>query len=129
MTGLLIVVHIIVSVILILSVLLQSGKAADLASAFGGQGSQTAFGIRGSATFLAKMTTVAAIMFMVTSLTLAIVYSHGTSSEISEAAKEASKVEQKENSGKTNPAAANTQPAATTETAAPNTNSDSSTQK
>jgi preprotein translocase subunit SecG len=95
MTALLIVVHILVSVILILSVLLQSGKAADLASAFGAQGSQTAFGIRGSATFLAKMTTAAAIMFMITSLTLAIVYSQGSSSEVSDVAKEAAKMEQK----------------------------------
>jgi preprotein translocase subunit SecG len=100
MTALLIVVHILVSVILILSVLLQSGKAADLASAFGAQGSQTAFGIRGSATFLAKMTTAAAIMFMITSLTLAIVYSQGSSSEVSDVAKEAAKMEQKSGNNK-----------------------------
>jgi preprotein translocase subunit SecG len=112
MTALLIVVHIIVSIILILSVLLQSGKAADLASAFGAQGSQTAFGIRGSATFLAKLTTAAAILFMVTSLALAIVYSQGTSSEVSEAAREAANVEQKAGSGKTE-IPATTQPAAT----------------
>jgi len=53
-------------------VLLQSGKAADLAGAFGGMGSQTAFGPRGSATVLSKATTIAAAAFMVTSLTLAI---------------------------------------------------------
>jgi preprotein translocase subunit SecG len=100
MTALLIVVHILVSVILVLSVLLQSGKAADLASAFGAQGSQTAFGIRGSATFLAKMTTAAAIMFMITSLTLAIVYSQGSSSEVSDVAKEAAKMEQKSGNNK-----------------------------
>jgi preprotein translocase subunit SecG len=114
MTALLIVVHILVSVILVLSVLLQSGKAADLASAFGAQGSQTAFGIRGSATFLAKMTTAAAVLFMITSLTLAIVYSQGSSSEVSDVAKEAAKVEQKSGNDKSQvpttpqPAAVNT---------------------
>jgi preprotein translocase subunit SecG len=95
MTALLLVVHIIVSVILILSILLQSGKSADLASAFGGQGSQTAFGIRGSATFLSKMTTTAAILFMVTSLSLAIIYSKGSSSEISNIQKEKAVIEKK----------------------------------
>jgi preprotein translocase subunit SecG len=52
--------------------LLQSGKAADLAGAFGGMGSQTAFGPRGSATLLSKATTISAVLFMVTSLTLSI---------------------------------------------------------
>jgi preprotein translocase subunit SecG len=51
---------------------LQSGKAADLAGAFGGMGSQTAFGPRGSATLLSKATTVSAVLFMLTSLTLSI---------------------------------------------------------
>jgi preprotein translocase subunit SecG len=53
-------------------VLLQSGKAADLAGAFGGMGSQTAFGPRGSATLLSKATTISAVLFMVTSLSLSI---------------------------------------------------------
>lgn len=65
-------IHILVSFILILVVLLQTGKRADLAGAFGGGGSQTAFGTRGAATFLSKMTTTAAIVFMVTSLGLAV---------------------------------------------------------
>jgi preprotein translocase subunit SecG len=65
-------VHIIICLFLIIVVLLQSGKAADLAGAFGGMGSQTVFGPRGSATVLSKATTVAAILFMVTSLTLSI---------------------------------------------------------
>jgi protein translocase SecG subunit len=51
-------------------VLLQSGKAADLAGAFGGMGSQTAFGPRGSATLLSKATTMSAVVFMITSLSL-----------------------------------------------------------
>ena len=66
-------VHIIVCVFLIVVVLLQSGKAADLAGAFGGMGSQTAFGPRGSATLLSKATTISAIVFMLTSVTLSIV--------------------------------------------------------
>jgi preprotein translocase subunit SecG len=68
------VVHIIVCFFLIVVVLLQSGKAADLAGAFGGMGSQTAFGPRGSATVLSKATTIAAVLFMVTSLSLSILY-------------------------------------------------------
>jgi preprotein translocase subunit SecG len=65
-------VHIIVCLFLIIVVLLQSGKAADLAGAFGGMGSQTAFGPRGSATVLSKATTISAALFMVTSLSLSI---------------------------------------------------------
>lgn len=65
-------IHVIVSLFLIIVVLLQSGKAADLAGAFGGLGSQTVFGPRGSATVLTRATTISAIVFMVTSLTLSI---------------------------------------------------------
>src|SRR5262249_54081501 len=65
-------IHVIVCLFLIIVVLLQSGKAADLAGAFGGMGSQTAFGPRGSATLLSKATTASAILFMITSLTLSI---------------------------------------------------------
>lgn len=70
MTALLVTVHVIICIVLILAVLLQSGKAADLAGAFGGAGSQTAFGPRGAQTLLGKVTTVCAILFMVTSLGL-----------------------------------------------------------
>ena len=66
------IVHVIVCLFLIIVVLLQSGKAADLAGAFGGMGSQTAFGPRGSATLLSKATTISAIAFMCTSLALSI---------------------------------------------------------
>jgi preprotein translocase subunit SecG len=65
-------IHILVCVFLIIVVLLQSGKAADLAGAFGGMGSQTAFGPRGSATLLSKATTISAVLFMLTSLSLSI---------------------------------------------------------
>ena len=66
------IVHIIVCVFLIIVVLLQSGKSGDIAAAFGGMGSQTAFGPRGAATVLSKATTWSAIIFMVTSLALSI---------------------------------------------------------
>lgn len=66
--------HVLVCLFLIIVVLLQSGKAADLAGAFGGMGSQTAFGPRGSATVLSKATTIAAALFMVTSLSLSILH-------------------------------------------------------
>jgi preprotein translocase subunit SecG len=69
------IVHVIVCFVLILVVLLQSGKAADLAGAFGGMGSQTAFGPRGAATLLSKATTVCAIVFMLTSISLGILAS------------------------------------------------------
>src|SRR2546426_3577480 len=72
MTIFLTIIHVVVCLLLIGVVLLQSGKAADLAGAFGGMGSQTAFGPRGSATVLSKATTIAASLFMLTSLSLAI---------------------------------------------------------
>jgi preprotein translocase subunit SecG len=64
--------HVVICFFLIIVVLLQSGKAADLAGAFGGMGSQTVFGPRGTATVLSKATTIAASLFMVTSLVLVI---------------------------------------------------------
>ncbi len=72
MVGLLTALHVLVAVVLVLSVLLQSARGADLAGAFGGMGSQTAFGPRGTATFLSKATVFLAITFMLTSITLAI---------------------------------------------------------
>src|SRR5579863_9609388 len=77
MAILLTLVHYIVCIFLIIVVLLQSGKAADLAGAFGGMGSQTVFGPRGSATVLSKATTIAAALFMLTSLTLSIMATRG----------------------------------------------------
>ena len=78
MVYLLTTLHVVICVFLIIVVLLQSGKAADLAGAYGGMGSQTVFGPRGTATVLSKATTVAAILFMVTSLALTIL-SQGSS--------------------------------------------------
>jgi preprotein translocase subunit SecG len=69
-TALITIVHVLICVVLIVAVLLQSGKAADLAGAFGGAGSQTAFGPRSQANILAKVTEVCAILLMLTSLGL-----------------------------------------------------------
>ena len=69
-----VLLHVIVCLFLVVVVLLQSGKAADLAGAFGGMGSQTAFGPRGAATVLSKATTIAASLFMITSLSLSVLY-------------------------------------------------------
>ena len=82
MSILLIALHVIVCIALIMIVLLQTGKGADMGAAFGGGGSQTLFGSTGASGFLGKMTTGAAIVFMVTSLALAYVSSHRTPSSI-----------------------------------------------
>ena len=74
-SALLHIFYVPVCLFLILVVLLQTGKRADLAGAFGGGGSQTAFGARGAATLLTKVTTVAAITFMLLALTLSIMAS------------------------------------------------------
>jgi len=76
------VIHIIVCFILIIAVLLQSGKSADLAGAFGGIGSQTVFGPRGAGNILSKATTISAILFMVTSMGLWILSAKGTKSVV-----------------------------------------------
>ena len=81
------IIHVIVSIFLILVVLLQQGKSADWAGAFGGGGSQTSFGARGSATILSKATIIAAIAFLLTSMSLTILISRpGASSVIREGA-------------------------------------------
>ncbi len=81
MTIFLIIVHVLVCIALIMIVLLQTGKGADMGAAFGGGSSQTLFGSTGASTFLSKATTGAAIIFMVTSLGLAWMSSHRTGSE------------------------------------------------
>jgi len=78
MVYLVVILHIIVSLFLIGVVLLQQGKSADLAGAFGGQGSQTAFGPRGAANLLTKLTTYSAIFFMLTSIGLTILLSRAS---------------------------------------------------
>jgi preprotein translocase subunit SecG len=68
----LVTLHVMVCFVLVIVIMLQSGNAADLAGAFGGSGSQTAFGPRGAASFLSRATTWCAIVFMLTSLTLSV---------------------------------------------------------
>lgn len=78
MATFILVIHLIVCVFLITIVLIQGGKGAELGAAFGGS-SQTLFGARGAATFFSKLTTTAAIIFMLTSFTLSLVASKGSS--------------------------------------------------
>jgi preprotein translocase subunit SecG len=75
-----IVLHVIVCLFLIGVVLLQQGRSADLAGAFGGQGSQTAFGPRAAANVLTRLTTWSAIIFMLTSVSLTVLYQRSTGS-------------------------------------------------
>ncbi len=82
MSAIILVIHIVICIILIIAVLLQSGKAADLAGAFGGAGSQTAFGPRGTATILSKVTTICAVLFMITSMGLWILSLKGQKSVV-----------------------------------------------
>src|SRR6202521_5517066 len=70
--GLIVTIHILVCFFIIIVVLLQSGKSGDISAAFGGQGSQTAFGPRGAASALSKATTWSAVAFMLTSITLSV---------------------------------------------------------
>ena len=84
MITILTIIHVVVSVFLILVVLLQQGKGQDFAGTFGGGGTQASFGARSSATVLHRLTTIAAVMFMVTSLSLTVMISQpGTDSVIS----------------------------------------------
>ena len=78
MVALVVILHVIICLFLIGVVLLQQGKSADLAAAFGGQGSQTAFGPRGAANLLTKLTTWSAILFMLTSIGLTILLSRSS---------------------------------------------------
>jgi preprotein translocase subunit SecG len=83
MSALILTIHIIVCLVLIVAILLQSGKSADLAGAFGGMGSQSVFGPRGATTLLAKISTICAVLFMITSMGLWILSARGVSSVVS----------------------------------------------
>jgi preprotein translocase subunit SecG len=76
------VVHVIVCAVLIVVVLLQHGKSADIAATFGGMGSQTAFGPRGTATVFSRLTTWCAIIFMLTSMLLTYITGERGSSSV-----------------------------------------------
>jgi len=82
--ALITVVHVFACAVLIVVVLLQHGKSADIAATFGGMGSQTAFGPRGTATALSRLTTWCAIIFMLTSISLTIFAGKGHSKSIME---------------------------------------------
>ncbi|RIL07871.1 MAG: preprotein translocase subunit SecG [Proteobacteria bacterium] len=78
MTLFLTVLHVMVSLVLIVVVLLQHGKGADIGAVFGGGASSTVFGSRGAGNFLTKLTTGSALLFMVTSLSLAYLSNTGS---------------------------------------------------
>jgi preprotein translocase subunit SecG len=78
----LIVLHVFVCVFLIAVVLLQRGRGAEIGAVFGGGASSTVFGSRGAGNFLTKLTTVAAVLFMVTSLGLSYLWSHQTTERL-----------------------------------------------
>ena len=82
MSIILIILHVFVCIALIMIVLLQTGKGADMGAAFGGGASQTLFGSTGASTFLSKATTIVAVVFMLTSLLLAYLSSQRTGSSI-----------------------------------------------
>ncbi|HVR39967.1 MAG TPA: preprotein translocase subunit SecG [Thermoanaerobaculia bacterium] len=86
MIVLLVILHVIISLFLILVVLVQQGKGADLAGAFGGGGSQTAFGARGATTLLHKLTTAFFVLFVITSMTLAVLQARPRRSAMEEPA-------------------------------------------
>jgi preprotein translocase subunit SecG len=96
--------HVIVCIILVLVVLLQSGKGADLAGAFGGSATQTAFGSRGPASFLSKMTTMAAIIFMLTSIGLSMITTKSETKSILENKKQSATQPAKKAPAATKPA-------------------------
>ena len=82
MTIALTILHVFVSLFLIAVVLLQSGKGAEMGASFGSSGSQSVFGAGGGTSFLSKLTTSAAVIFMLTSLTLAYISGHSSSSSM-----------------------------------------------
>ena len=119
MTILLVIVHVIVSIFLILVVLVQQGKGADLAGAFGGGGSQTAFGARGATTLLHKLTTGFFVLFVITSMTLSILQARPRASVMSGQPAAAPTAPATSTQAPATPAPAQTTPAPTTAAPAP----------
>jgi preprotein translocase subunit SecG len=95
MLFIIIALHILVSIALILIVLFQKGKGADMGAAFGGS-SQTVFGSAGATSFLSKITAAAAIVFMITCLLLAVMYGKGKTSSIMKGVKTPAPVTQQQ---------------------------------
>jgi preprotein translocase subunit SecG len=134
MSILIVIIHVVVSIALILIVLLQTGKGADMGAAFGGGSSQTLFGTTGASTFLSKLTTAAAIVFMLTSLILAYMHSHRSSGSIlsndaplvSTPAQENAPTQPATNADTNKPAA---EPKAATQDAAPSSQTQGATQE
>ena len=93
MTSILVAIHVTVCILLILIVLLQTGKGAEMGASIGGAGSQALFGAAGPANILTKITTAVAIIFMITSLSLA--YMSGQKADTSVMKRSAAPVEQK----------------------------------
>ena len=79
MQTIILIIHVLLAIALIVLILVQHGKGADAGAAFGSGASSTVFGARGSATFLTKLTTVIALIFFVTSISLAYIASNKTS--------------------------------------------------
>ena len=79
MQTVILIIHVLLAVALIVLILVQHGKGADAGAAFGSGASSTVFGARGSATFLTKLTTCIALIFFVTSISLAYIASNKTS--------------------------------------------------
>ena len=78
LSSFILVVHILICLFLVIVILLQAGKGADMGAAFGAGSSQTLFGARGAATFLSKLTTITAMLFLVTSVSLAMIHRNRT---------------------------------------------------
>jgi preprotein translocase subunit SecG len=110
MTAFLVVLHVLVCLFLVLFVLLQPGARGGVGAAFGGAGGQTVFGGRGANTFLAKLTAGAAVIFMITSITLSF-FGSSSSSVMADRAK--AKPAAVDKPAEATPAATDAAPAAT----------------
>ncbi|MBF0452793.1 MAG: preprotein translocase subunit SecG [Candidatus Magnetomorum sp.] len=82
MSVIITIIHVFVAIALIMIVLLQTGKGADMGIAFGGGSSQTLFGTTGASTFLSKSTTVIAVIFMLTTFSLTYMWGNRNESSI-----------------------------------------------
>jgi preprotein translocase subunit SecG len=102
----LIALHVIVCLVLILVVLLQRGKGSDMGAALGGGGSNTVFGSRGAGNFLTKLTSACAVVFMLTSLSLAYLGSRDVNSRVFDSDEQANPPSEASLLEEVNPAAA-----------------------